>query len=330
MPGRSIARAHSPWLAIGVLVLAALLGMRTACADYPDRSITLVVPFAPGGANDVVARIIYQPLAEALGQPVVIENRGGAGGNVGAGVVARAAPDGYTLLLASSGFAVNPSLYPKVPYDPFRDFEPVADICYFPIVFTVRPDLGVRTLQELIARAKGNPGVLNYSTPGAGTLPHLAVELLKLRTGIDMVHVAYPGAAPAAQAILSNTVEVASMSVSVALPLIQAGKLTGLAVTGRERWPEMPDVPTVAQAGVAESVAETWQGIMAPAGTPKDVVDRLAKALIEIVRRPDIRDRLLHAGFGATGRGPQDFRALLADEVPKWKEVVQKANIRAN
>ncbi len=289
--------------------------------------MTLVVPFAPGGANDIVARIIQQPLGDALGQPIVIENRGGAGGNIAFAWVARARPDGYTLLLAPNSFAVNPSLYDKVSYDPFKDFEPVAEISYFPVMLAARPDLGVNTLQELIARAKEKPGSLNYSTPGSGTLPHLATELLKQRAGIDMVHIPYAGAAPAAQALLSKTVDVGTMSISVAMPQIQAGLLKGLAVTGAERWPDLPDVPTVAEAGVPESVSETWQGILVPAGTPKDVIGRLAKALVEIAQRPDVREKLRHAGFAATGRGPEAFARRIAEDVPKWKDVIEKARI---
>jgi tripartite-type tricarboxylate transporter receptor subunit TctC len=300
-----------------------------ASAAYPERPVTIVVPFAPGGANDVVVRLIQGPLAEALGQPIIVENRGGAGGNIGIGQVAHARPDGYTLLMAASGFAVNPSLYAKVPYDPLHDFEQVAELCTFPIVYTVRPNMGVHTLAELIARARNYPGTLNYSTPGIGTVPHLVTELMKLDTGTDMVHVTYPGAAPAAQAILTRTVEVAAMSVAVAMPLIEAGALEGLAVTSRERWPELPGVPTIAEAGVSAASADTWQGIMAPAGTPKDVVERLAAALIEIVQRQDIRDKLLHAGFRATGRGPQEFHDRIIFEVPKWKAVIAKAHIKA-
>jgi tripartite-type tricarboxylate transporter receptor subunit TctC len=307
----------------------AALTTNGAAAPYPERPVTLVVPFAPGGANDIVARIIQPPLSEALGQPIVIENRGGAGGNIGFAWVARARNDGYTLLLAPSSFTVNPSLYDKVAYDPLWDFEPVAELSIFPNVFTVRPDAGVNSLQELVARAKEKPGALNYSTPGPGTAPHLVTELLKQRTGIDMVHIPYAGAAPAAQAVLGRTVDVGTMSVSVALPQIVAGHLKGLAVTGRERWSDLPQIPTVAEAGVPEAVSEPWQGILVPAGTPKEIVDRLAKALVEIARRPDVRERLRNAGFAATGRGPEDFARRIADDLPKWKDVIEKARIKA-
>jgi tripartite-type tricarboxylate transporter receptor subunit TctC len=314
---------------LALAIACAVLAPAGAFAAYPERPVTIVVPFAPGGANDVVVRLIQAPLGDVLGQPIIVENRGGAGGSIGIGQVARARPDGYTLLMAASGFAVNPSLYAKVAYDPLHDFEQVAELCVFPIVYTVRPDLGVGTLAELIARARAHPGALNYSTPGIGTVPHLATELLKLDQGIDLVHVTYPGAAPAAQAILTRTVEVASMSVAVALPLIEAGTLKGLAVTSRERWPEMPAVPTIAEAGVPAASADTWQGIMAPAGTPKDVIERLAAALVEIVHRQDIRDKLLHAGFRATGLGSREFHDRIVSEVPKWKDVIAKAHIKA-
>src|SRR5262244_2148540 len=298
-------------------------------ADYPERPVTIVVPFAPGGANDVVIRAIQQPLAEALGQPIVVENRGGAGGSVGAGYVARARADGYMLLMAATGFVVNPSLYERMQYDPLNDFDAVAELSTFPVIYTVRPDMGVNTLQAFIAYAKERPGALNYSTPGAGTLPHLATELLKLHTGINMVHIPYAGAAPAAQALLSKTVDVASISITVAKPQIGVGTMRGLAVTGSERWPELPDVPTVGEAGVPAALADTWQGIMVPTGTPKEAVERLAMALIGVMRRPDVRERLLNAGFYSTGRGPDDFHRRIVEEIPKWKTVIQKARITA-
>jgi tripartite-type tricarboxylate transporter receptor subunit TctC len=312
-----------------VFVLTLLGVPSPVAAAFPERPVTIVVPFAPGGANDVVVRAIQQPLAEALGQPIVIENRGGAGGSVGYGYVARARPDGYTLLMAATGFVVNPSLYDKVQYDPLADFEQVAELSTFPVIYTVRPDMGVSTLQEFIAYAKARPGVLNYSTPGAGTLPHLATELLKLHAGVDMVHIPYSGAAPAAQALLSKTVDVASTSITVAKPQIGVGAMKGLAVSGSERWPELPDVPTVGEAGVPAALADTWQGIMVPAGTPKEIVERLATALTGVMRRPDVRERLLSAGFHATGRGPQDFHRRIVEELPKWKTVIQQARITA-
>jgi tripartite-type tricarboxylate transporter receptor subunit TctC len=317
------------FIQLAPVLVATALSAGPALATYPERPVTLVVPFAPGGANDIVARIIQAPLSEALGQPIVIENRGGAGGNIGFAWVARTRPDGYTLLLAPSSFTVNPSLYDKVAYDPLRDFEPVAELSIFPNVFTMRPDAGVNSLQELVARAKEKPGALNYSTPGPGTAPHLVTELLKQRAGIDMVHIPYAGAAPAAQAVLGRTVDVGTLSVSVALPQIHAGHLKGLAVTGRERWSDLPQIPTVAEAGVPEAESEPWQGILVPAGTPKEIVDRLAAALVEIARRPDVRDKLRNAGFAATGRGPQEFAQRIADDLPKWRDVIEKARIRA-
>jgi tripartite-type tricarboxylate transporter receptor subunit TctC len=300
-----------------------------ADAAWPERPVTILVPFPPGGANDVVVRALQGPLGDALGQPIIVENRGGAGGNIGIGAVAHARADGYTLLMAASGFAVNPSLFAKVPYDPLRDFEPIAEIAAFPIIMTVRPDLGVNTLGQLIDRARQKPGALNYASPGIGTLPNLATELLKLDRGIDIVHVVYAGGAQASQAILSHTVEIAAMSISDANPLIASGLLKGLAVTSRERWPELPDVPTMAEAGVPAATAETWQGILAPARTPKDITGRLAAALVEIMQRPDIRASLLHVGFRATGLGPDEFRALIMREVPLWKEVIARAHIKA-
>src|SRR5262245_5836559 len=321
---------HSPFRIVGlVIALASLAVPSPAAADYPERPVTIVVPFAPGGANDIVVRAIQQPLAEALGQPIVVENRGGAGGSVGAGYVARARNDGYTLLMAATGFVVNPSLYDKVQYDPIKDFDAVAELSTFPVIYTVRPDMGVSTLQEFIAYAKARPGVLNYSTPGAGTLPHLATELLKLNTGVAMVHIPYSGAAPAAQALLSKTVDMAATSISVAKPQIGVSAMVGLAVSGSERWPELPDVPTVGEAGVPAALADTWQGIMVPDGTPPEIIDRLASALISVVRRADVRERLLHAGFHATGRPPADFHRRIVEELPKWKNVIEKARITA-
>jgi tripartite-type tricarboxylate transporter receptor subunit TctC len=314
-------------LAVAVAALGLPIASRVMAAAFPERPVTIVVPFAPGGANDVVVRTLQQPLAEALGQPIVVENRGGAGGSVGTGYAARQKPDGYTILMAATGYAVNPSLYAKVTYDPIKDFDPVAEVTTFPVIYAVRPDIGVKSIKDLIAYAKKRAGGLNYSTPGAGTLPHLAAELLKLNTGIEMVHIPYAGAAPAAQALLGKTVDVAAISISVAKPQIDNGNFIGLAVSGGERWPELPNVPTIVEAGVPAALADTWQGFMVPAGTPKDIIDRIAKATIEVVQRPDVRARLLKVGFHATGRGPDDFRRRIVDEVPRWKAVIAKARI---
>ena len=314
------------WAAIVGLVMTAL-APEAACA-FPERPITLIVPFAPGGANDITARILAEPLREALGQPVVIENRGGAGGNIGITAAQRAKPDGYTLLLASTGFVVNPSLYEHVTYDPIKDFAPIAYVAQFPVAIVVTRASKLLTMKDLLERARAKPGSLNYSSAGAGTATHLAAELIKLRAGIQMVHVPHSGAAPALQSLLTESVEVGSLSVSSVQGQIQAGALIPLAVTGAERWPDLPDVPTLQESGVANAVAETWQGVLAPAGTPREVIDKVAAALIDILKRPAVKTQLMTAGYSATGAGPEAFARIIADEVPKWKEVIVQAGLK--
>ncbi len=319
----------SALLRAGLAILGLVALSPPSLAEYPERPVTIVVPFVPGGANDIVVRILTEPLAKTLGQSVVVENRGGAGGSIGAAAVARAQPDGYTLLMGSTSFAVNPSLQRRTGYDPFKDFAPVVDMVFFPCVIAVRKDTPIDNFADLLAAAKREPGKLNYSTPGNGTLPHLAGELLKIKAGIDIVHVPYSGAGPAVQALLGGTVEIGVLSMSVGLPQVQAGTVKALAVTGRERWPDLPDVPTLAEAGYPEAAAETWQGFFAPAGTPADAIDRLARETIAILRQPDTREKYRHAGFGVTARGPQELRDRLAEEYPKWKTVIEKAGLRA-
>jgi tripartite-type tricarboxylate transporter receptor subunit TctC len=223
---------------------------------------------------------------------------------------------------------VNPSLYNKVPYDPFRDFEPVADLTYFVVALLVRPDADIDTVAKLVRRAREKPGTFSYSTPGAGTLPHLVGELIKLRTGIDMVHVPFAGAGPAAQALIAGTVPVSITSLSVAMPQMQAGTLRALAVTGRARWVDLPNIPTLEEAGIPNATTESWQGLLAPAGTPQEIIERLAREAMAILRRPDIRARLRNAGFAATGEGAEVLRARIAEEVPRWKEVIEKTGLK--
>ncbi len=232
----------------------------------------MIVPFAPGGPTDIVARVLGEALGQSLGQQIIVENRPGAAGNIGMAAAARAKPDGYTLLLASTAIAVNTALFANLPYDPFKDFAPVAELVGAPNVLVVRANSGIKTLAELIERAKAKPGEINYSSPGAGTKSHLTAEQLKLRTGIDIVHVPYPGAGPAVQAVLGGTAQVGSVALAPAEPLIKSGRLTALAVTGKERWFSLPEVPTMIESGLPNFVSDTFQALFAPAGTPPDIV----------------------------------------------------------
>ena len=326
-PTVELTRRKACTLGAATLTLLGMTGRATAA--YPERPVTMVVPFAAGGAIDIVARALGEPLGRALGQTIVIENRAGAGGNIGVASAARAQPDGYTILMGSSSFAINPSLYPRVAYDPFKDFVPVADLGSYPCVIVTRNNLGVNTLGDLVARTKANPGKLNFATPGTGTVPHLAAELFKLRAGIDMVHIPYPGGGQAVQSLISGTVEVASLAAPQAVPQVQAGRITALALTGRERAPELPDLPTLVEAGFAGAVAETWQGLFMPAGTPAAIVERISHETTIVLQQPAVIERFRQVGLIVTGKGPDELRARLAEEVPRWKEVIKQAGIKA-
>ncbi|MCO6415468.1 tripartite tricarboxylate transporter substrate binding protein, partial [Siccirubricoccus sp. KC 17139] len=274
------------------------------------------------------ARIVGPGLSEILGKPVVIENRPGAGGNIGIGYVARAAADGYTLLVASSVFVVNASLYRNAPYDPFKDFAYVATLGASPNLVCVRPDTGIKTLAELVAAAKAQPDRFNYASPGIGTTPHLAGEVLKLRTGAPIQHIPFLGAGPAVQAILSGTTEVLIASQGGQVETAQRnGQIRVLAQTGATRSPDLPDVPTLTELGVEDAVSETFNALYAPAATPAPIVDKLAKATLQVLAKPDVQQRYRLGGVPVVGEGPEGLKARVAKEVPLWREVIRQARI---
>ena len=299
-----------------------------AAAAYPDRPITLIVPFAPGGPTDIIARILAIQLAQSLGQQVIVDNRGGASGNIGMGQAARATPDGYTLLLTSTAIAVNPALFKNLPYDPFKDFIPITELVNAPNVLVVRRDSDMKTLADLIAKAKAAPGTFNYASPGAGTKSHLTGELLKLRAGIDMQHVPFRGAGPAAQAVLAKTTQVGSVALAAAEGLIKGNELRALAVTGAERWFSLPDVPTMIESGFPGFVSDTFNALFAPTGTPPEIVALLVKESRAAMQRPAAREQARRAGFEIVAGSPEQLAARVAAEVPSVRELVAKAGIK--
>jgi len=313
------------WLCAGAMLVVAALGAEAA---YPDRTIMLIVPFAPGGPTDIIARIISNAFQKSLGQAVAVDNRGGAAGNIGMGVAARAAPDGYTLLLTSTAIAVNPALFSHLPYDPLKDFAPISELVNAPNVIVVRADSGIKTIADLVARAKAAPGTFNYASPGAGTKSHLTGEQLKLRAGIDMVHVAYRGAGPAALAVLDGTVQVGSVALAAAEPLIKDGRLTALAVTGAHRWFSLPDVPTMIEQGYPGFVSDTFNALFAPAGTPADIIDLLARESKKALMDSEAREQARRAGFEIVAGTPQELAARVATEVAGVKELVAKIGLK--
>jgi len=313
-----------------IIACAAILSGLAASAQaaYPERPITLIVPFAPGGPTDIIARILSAALAQSLGQQLVVDNRGGAAGNIGMGQVARAMPDGYTLLLASTAIAVNPALFRNLPYDPFKDFAPVSELVNAPNVLIVRPDSGINTIADLVREAKANPSKFNYSSPGAGTKSHLTGELLKLRAGIEMVHVPFRGAGPAAQAVLANTTQLGSVALGAAEQLIKDGQLRALAVTSEKRWFSLPEVPTMIEQGYPRFVSDTFNALFAPAATPPDILRILVRESRAAFQRPQAREQARMAGFEVVAGPPEELAARLAAEVPAVRELVQKAGIK--
>ncbi|MEP7330414.1 MAG: tripartite tricarboxylate transporter substrate binding protein [Betaproteobacteria bacterium] len=302
-----------------------------AQTSYPSKPIRLVVPFPAGGTTDILARAAAQKLTVSTGQPVVVDNRPGAGGNIGAELVAKAAPDGYTLLMGTVGtHAINPSLYARMPYDHQRDFAPVILVAGVPNVLVINPAVPANSVQELIAYGKANPGKLNFASSGSGTSIHLAGELFKTMSGVQMTHIPYKGSSPAIADLLRGQVQIMFDNLPSALPQIKAGKLKALAVTSAQRAPALPDVPTIAEAGLPGFEATSWFGILAPAGTPKDVIAKLNTEVAKWLATPEARDKLAAQGANAAGTSPEDFARHIAAETIKWQKVVKESGAKVD
>ena len=322
----------SMWAALGLVAIgfAAIFPAAAHAAGFPERPIKIVVPFAPGGASDLIARVLSGPLQQELGQPVIVENHPGANGNIGIGFVAKADPDGYTLLVASSVIFVNLPLKRSGSYDPSKDFTPIADLGGSPDAILVRAESPIKDFSDLLKRAKENPARLTFSSPGVGSISQLGIELLDVRTGIKLIHVPYTGAGPAVQAGLAGTTDLAAVNISAAIPLVKAGKMRALIQTGDKRWFELPDVQTLTEFGIRNAESETLQVLLAPHSTPSAVRDRLSDAVVKVLKNPQIRDNLLKTGFEVSGTGSAELKKLIDVEMAKWREVISQANLKVN
>jgi len=310
-------------------VLPLLLSAAAFAQSYPDRAIRLIVSYPPGGGTDVTARAITPKLSELLGKQVLIDNRPGAGSTIGTDLVAKAAPDGYTLHMTDTTFGIIPGLYPKLPFDAVRDFQPVVQVTNVPVGLVVHPSLPVRSLQELIALAKAKPGALNFGSGGIGTPVHMSGELLKLAARIDIVHIPYKGAGPAFSDLLGGHFHLMFPTLQSAVPHIKSNRLRLIALTTEKRSPAFPDTPTTAEAGVPGVVASAWFGIQAPRGTPKPIVDRLHADTVRVLQDAAIRQRFEAESAEVVGSTPEEFRSFIGNEIAKWTKVVKDAGIKA-
>ena len=322
-------------------LVVALLGAATAAfigpaqaqaqpqaAGYPDRPVRFLVPYPPGGGTDVIARIVQERFQAALGQPIVIENKGGAGGSVGTEVVAKATADGYTVLFTLSSHTINPAIYPRLSFDTQRDFEPVGTVASLPQILVAHPALPANTLTELIALAKGRPGFLSYASVGNGSPGHLAGELFKLRAGVEMAHIPYRGGGPAVTDVMGGQVPLLWVSIPAAAQFVKSGKLKALAVSTLKRSAAFPDVPTVHEAALPDFEVDSWYAIFVPAKTPRAVIERLNKALNAVVSDAGVREKLLAQGSEGVGGTPEALGKMVADEMPKWAKLAKDANIK--
>jgi tripartite-type tricarboxylate transporter receptor subunit TctC len=300
-------------------------------ASYPNKPIRLVVPFTPGGSSDILARSVGQKLSEAWGQPVVIDNVPGAGGSLGADRVAKAAPDGYTLLMGHIGtHAVNPLIYPRLPYDPIKSFSPVAWVARVPNILVVHPSVPAKNLKELVALAKSKPGQLNYGSGGNGSAAHLTTEYLKLQSQTFMVHVPYRGTAPAVNDLVAGQIQLLFTGAPAVLPFVKSGQLRALAVSSSKRMDALPDLPTVAESGYKGFEADQWYGIMAPSGTPREIVAKLNAQINLALNSPELKSRLANEGAIAAPTTPEAFGQHIASELARWKPVIQSGGIKAD
>ncbi len=315
--------------AVAVMAVLALAGPCWAqSGGYPSHNVRVIVPFAAGGPTDVIARLVAQKLSESLGQQVYVEDMPGAGGNIGTAAAAKARPDGYTLAVVSTGFVINPSLYAKVPYDPIKDFAAVTLIASSPNVMVVTPSVPAKTVSELIALVRANPGKYSFAGPGIGSTPHLAAELFKLKYKLDLVHVPFNGAALAVNSTLGGHTPIAFTALPPSLSNIKDGKLRALAVLSAQRQAALPDVPSAPEAGVPDLESDTLTGLVAPAGTPPEIVSLLQREVAKMVAEPGVKEKLDALGFLPVANAPDAFAARLKTELAKWAEVVHAANIR--
>ena len=310
----------------GTLFLATA---RSAMAeDYPARPVRVIVPFAPGGPVDVFGRILADNLSAHFGQQFYVENRGGAGGNIGTGRVAKAAPDGYTLLLTANNHIINPILYETVPYDAVKDFEPVSLAVSFPTALSINPSISVRSVAELVAFLRANPAKYSFASPGVGTPSHLLGERFRQKLALDLVHVPYNGSGPATEAVLAGDTQIGFAGLTAAAPLVKANRLRVLATFSKARSYALPDAPTIAEAGYPGLEGEGWAGIFAPAGTPGNVISRLSEEVRRVIALPEVAERLAALGFSAVGASPGEFAKHLVEETATWREVIEAAGLK--
>jgi tripartite-type tricarboxylate transporter receptor subunit TctC len=316
-------------IAAAILAISMCAGSPRA-QSYPSKPVRLIVPFAAGGPTDVIGRIVAQKLSDAWGQQVVVENLPGAGGNTGVATVARAPADGYTMLVVSTGFIINPSMYAKLPYDPIKDFAPITLVAASPNVVSVHPDFPAKTLKELAELVKANPGKYSFAQPATGSTPHLAGELFKQKYGLDLVTVPFNSAALAINSTLGGHTPIAFTALPPAMSNIKDGKLRGLAVLSTRRAAALPDLPTNAEAGIADLESDTLTGMVAPAGTPRELVERWRNDIAKIVAMPEVKQRLEVLGFAPVANTPEEFGVRLKTEMARWGKVVHDAGIKAD
>lgn len=322
-----LARGWAHTLLIAALAGACSAGIASA-QGFPARAVRIIVPFAPGGGTDNLARIMAPKMSEILGQPLIVDNRPGASGQIGSELVSKAAPDGYIVLFVDTSFTSSPSLNPKLPYDPIRDFAPVSLLASAPVVLIVHPSVPVRMLRELVALAKARPGELNFATGGAGSATHLGMELFKSAAAINLVHIPYKGSGPAAAAVVGGEVAMMFAGPSSAKPHVGAGRLRAIAITGEKRNAALPEVPTFIESGLKGVDSGTYWGALAPPATPGEVIQVLNATMAKVLRMPDIRQRLVNLAFDPIGSTPEEHAASIRAEMAKWARVVREAKIR--